>query len=291
MSISGEDMLTIDRKYREPWTGKLPSRFLIVSNELPELGDASGAIAHRFIVLTMTKSFLGKEDHALTDRLLGELPGILCWSLDGFTRLGKNDAFTVPESSQAAVLALQDLVSPIAAFIRDNCSRNGDVLCDEMYAAYKSWCDENGYKAKGIGPFGRDLRTVIPALKVTQPRVDGGRERRYVGLSLSRTYIAQERVPTRASIEKTSDMSDSGAVARVGTRSAPMLPEPEAPLPTEPPEEPWAAEQAAQLPPHALRRVRCTSCRWQFKTAVQPGEAAHCGKCRSDFTMPEGRQP
>ena len=39
LSISGEDMLTIDRKYREPWTGKLPSRFLILSNELPRFGD------------------------------------------------------------------------------------------------------------------------------------------------------------------------------------------------------------------------------------------------------------
>jgi putative DNA primase/helicase len=43
--LSGEDMLTIDRKYKEPWTGKLPSRILIISNELPQLGDASGAIA------------------------------------------------------------------------------------------------------------------------------------------------------------------------------------------------------------------------------------------------------
>jgi putative DNA primase/helicase len=33
LSVSGEDLLTVDRKYREPWTGKLPSRFLILSNE------------------------------------------------------------------------------------------------------------------------------------------------------------------------------------------------------------------------------------------------------------------
>ena len=28
LSISGEDSLTIDRKYKEPWTGRLPTRFL-----------------------------------------------------------------------------------------------------------------------------------------------------------------------------------------------------------------------------------------------------------------------
>jgi putative DNA primase/helicase len=290
LSISGEDMLTIDRKYKEPWTGKLPARFLIVSNELPELGDASGAIAHRFIVLSMTKSFLGKEDHGLTNRLLAELPGILRWALDGFTRLGKNDAFTVPESSESAVLALQDLVSPIAAFIRDNCSRTGDVLCDEVYAAYRSWCDENGYNKPKIGQFGKDLRTVIPTLRVTQPRVGTSRERRYVGLSLGRTHNAQDRVPARADAEDATDMSGSGDVARAGTRTSPMCPPLDVPLPTEPPEDPWAAEQAAteaaEAAPAALRRVRCPSCRWQFKTSVQPGETAHCGKCSHEFTVP-----
>ena len=62
LSISGEDSLTVDRKYREPWTGKLPSRFLILSNELPRLTDSSGALASRFVMLTMVTSFYGRED-------------------------------------------------------------------------------------------------------------------------------------------------------------------------------------------------------------------------------------
>ena len=35
LSISGEDQLTVDRKYKDPWTGYLPTRFMILSNELP----------------------------------------------------------------------------------------------------------------------------------------------------------------------------------------------------------------------------------------------------------------
>src|SRR5262249_21727672 len=48
LSISGEDTLTVDRKYRDPWTGRLPTRFLILTNELPRFADASGALASRF---------------------------------------------------------------------------------------------------------------------------------------------------------------------------------------------------------------------------------------------------
>ena len=41
LSITGEDMLTVDRKFKEPWSGKLPTRFVILSNELPrEPSDA-----------------------------------------------------------------------------------------------------------------------------------------------------------------------------------------------------------------------------------------------------------
>ena len=69
LSISGEDCLTIDRKHRDPWTGTLPTRFLILTNELPRIADSSGALASRFVILMLTKSFLGKEDHQLMTKL------------------------------------------------------------------------------------------------------------------------------------------------------------------------------------------------------------------------------
>jgi putative DNA primase/helicase len=47
LSISGEDTLTVNRKYRDQWTGKLPARLHVLSNELPKLGDASTAIVVR----------------------------------------------------------------------------------------------------------------------------------------------------------------------------------------------------------------------------------------------------
>ena len=80
-------MLTIDLKYREPWTGTLPTRFLIISNELPRFGDASGAIANRFVVLTLRNSWLGRENPPSPTSCSTELPGILGWVLDGLDRL------------------------------------------------------------------------------------------------------------------------------------------------------------------------------------------------------------
>ena len=86
LSITGEDAQTVDRKHMSAITCKLPTRFVILTNELPRLNDASGAIVSRVILLRTSRSFLGHEDHQLTDVLLGELPGILLWAAGGWHR-------------------------------------------------------------------------------------------------------------------------------------------------------------------------------------------------------------
>jgi putative DNA primase/helicase len=163
LSISGEDSLTVDRKYREPWTGRLPVRFTVISNELPNLGDASGAVATRFMVLVLEKSWLGKENENLTDELLGELPGILNWALDGLDRLRKRRHFTEPQSSKDAVIELQDLSSPVAAFVRERCERGPyEIEIDSIYLEWRAvtiqvpprdlWWNLNGLAPHATGP-------------------------------------------------------------------------------------------------------------------------------------------
>ena len=127
LAISGEDTITVNRKYRDQWTGKLPSRFMVISNELPHFGDASGAIVGRFVVLLLTRSWLGDEDPDLEPALHAELPEILNWALDGLDRLREQGRFTRPPSTDEAVIALMDLASPVAAFVRDRCARGLDA--------------------------------------------------------------------------------------------------------------------------------------------------------------------
>lgn len=154
LSISGEDMMTIDRKHREAWTGTLPTRLMFSMNELPRFSDASGAIAYRLMILRLTESWLGREDSGLTSALLTELPGILNWSLDGLARLDRNGKFTEPASSANAKALLHEIVSPISKFISDCCITRckhktrcvHEVVIDDLYARYKAWCGEEGQR-------------------------------------------------------------------------------------------------------------------------------------------------
>jgi putative DNA primase/helicase len=187
LSISGEDALSIPRKFLPDWNGKLTTRFLLMTNELPRIEDASGALASRFLVLTLHESFYGREDHGLFDRFLPELPGILNWALEGWDRLYARGRFVQPSSAAALVQEFEDLGSPIGAFVRERCEvgQGHDVPKDRLFQAWKTWCAENGRERPGTAQtFGRNLRAVLPGLGESQPRVLGERIRYYEGIRL-----------------------------------------------------------------------------------------------------------
>lgn len=188
LTISGEDTLTVDRKNRDAWTGQLPTRLVILSNELPSFGDSSGAIATRFITLMLTNSWLGSEDVNLGRDLNAELPGILNWALDGLERIRRTDRITEPESSREAVLTMMDQASPMTAFVRDACEKGPahEIPVDDLWSAWKTWCQENGRDKPGTKQsFGRNLRAVVPGVRVIKKRDGDTRTPTYVGIRLS----------------------------------------------------------------------------------------------------------
>lgn len=165
----------------------MQTRFIILS-KLPRLADTSGALAGRFIVLVLTHSFYGREDRGLTDRLLGELPGILNWSIEGWRRLVERGYFQQPESAAEAVLDLEDLDSPISAFLRDRCvvAPSRGVEAGRLFEVWGEWSNAQGRDHPGTAQsFGRDLRAAVPVIKVIQRRdEERGRIRMYYGIGL-----------------------------------------------------------------------------------------------------------
>lgn len=174
LCISGEDTLTVDRKFLGSVTMKLPTRFMFLTNELPRLKDASGALAGRFLILRLSHSFYGKEDVTLTAKLMEELPGILLWVIEGLKRLRRRGHFVQPESVLEAVREMEDLSSPVLAFVRDRCvvAPGYRIWVDDLYTAWKAWCEQDGRTSvTNKQTFGRDLSAAVPG--VTRRRGSG----------------------------------------------------------------------------------------------------------------------
>lgn len=185
LCISGEDAITVDVKFKDPVTLKLPVKFVFLSNELPRFNDASTALAGRFLVLKLTKSFFGNENIRLTDELMPELPGILLWAVHGWVRLHDRGRFLEPESSRAAVQDIEDLSSPVGAFVRERCvvGVGHRVTCTDLYQAWCVWCAADGRTVNTTTQvFGRDLAAAVPG--VTRRRCTN-RPPFYDGIGLS----------------------------------------------------------------------------------------------------------
>jgi len=188
LCVSGEDTLTIDRKHLPSVTMKLPTRFVFFTNELPRFTDSSGAIAGRFLTLRLTRSFFGHEDPQLTEKLLAELPGILLWALQGWLRLRDRGYFVQPESVRDAIAELEDLASPVGAFVRDCCvvGPGNCVEAGRLYEAWKQFCQSMGRDHPGTAQtFGRDLRAAVPGIATRQARDSGTRVRLIEGIALA----------------------------------------------------------------------------------------------------------
>jgi putative DNA primase/helicase len=183
LSISGGDRQTINRKNQAFWTGRLNVRFLITTNVLPAIRDASGTIATRYVLLKLTETFLGREDLNLKATLAQEMSGILNWALDGLDGLRKRGFFRTPASSQDSIQELEDAAEPVRAFLREWCEQGPTqrVNVKTIYHVYRRWAEENGHGVLAKNSFGRALREQMPKLKTTGV----GAKRQYVGVALS----------------------------------------------------------------------------------------------------------
>jgi putative DNA primase/helicase len=189
LTITGRGRIDIDRKNRDIWTGILPTRMMMLSNELPWFRDASGAITGRMLMLVYPNSFLGKEDRTLDAKLQQELPGILNWALAGLDRLTATGLFTQPGEVADAVRELEEQVSPILGFIRDCCEVGVglEVRTDVLYRAYQRWSEDWDDSKAAQTRFGTQI-TNAPGQRIDRRknavRVDGKLKSIYVGITL-----------------------------------------------------------------------------------------------------------
>jgi putative DNA primase/helicase len=188
LAISGEDSVQIDRKYLQPWTGRLPSRLMILSNIVPRLPDSSRALPGRMLALRFIKSWKGQEDTRLEAKLNAELPGILLWAMEGWRQLQERGSFLQPKTGQSIIDEMAALGSPIGTFVEDVCERGPtlSIPTKELFVRWKDWCESINIRPGSDAEFGQNLRAFDASIVRTRPRDDDGtREYHYEGIGIN----------------------------------------------------------------------------------------------------------
>ena len=187
LMISGGDKISIDRKNREAWDGRLSARIVVMSNELLMLPDSSGALASRMLLLKLTKSFLGQEDVGIGGRILAQLPGVFNWALAGRDRLLARGHFIQPAQSMGEVDSLRLLNSPVTAFVEEQCEVGPNLTASKhaLYMAYTRYCETEGRHVEPKAVLMKSLFSAYPSLRSARARAEGSREQRVGGLRLT----------------------------------------------------------------------------------------------------------
>jgi putative DNA primase/helicase len=188
-SIVGEDAQMIERKHLDALASvKLNVRFVLAANEFPRLPDASAAMRSRMLPLPFYNSYEGREDRTIDQKLAPETAGILVWALSGLRDLSQRGEFVLPDASSDLLERFARLSSPVWGFVEDCCQVGPDqeVAVDALWAAWKTWCAENGNEPGSKATFGEHLRAAVPSVVRARPRKKD--ERVYVYLGISLTY-------------------------------------------------------------------------------------------------------
>lgn len=192
LSISGEDEIRIARKYQSDWSGQLPTRLIMASNEMPRLPDSAAALPTRLIVLQFAESFVGREDATLHKRLIAELPGILAWAVEGYRMLLAAGKFPENDATADAVEEAREIGSPTLAFLNEcvDVTLSDDDVIDlpMLYESYTEWCRRNGHKGASQGIMRKQILDLNPRLRVRRPGTRGAkRSMKLAGVSLKTT--------------------------------------------------------------------------------------------------------
>jgi P4 family phage/plasmid primase-like protien len=190
LRIVGGDTVTVNRKNKEAWSGYLPTRIVIYSNEVLQLTENSNALTGRMIVFKMTNSFYGKEDTELSDKLKKELSGIFNWAMEGLhRRVARGGKFIQPKSGVDLLETMEELSNPIGTFMEDVLlfEPNERVDKDDLFAVFKKWCLAKNIAYGTDLTFKRRFLASVQDRRITSEmvRTSGERQHFYIGVGLT----------------------------------------------------------------------------------------------------------
>jgi len=119
----------------------LGCKLIVVANEAINLYDDSGAVSNRWVPLVFDKSYLGKEDVYLENRLIDEIEGIVMWALNGLEQLIENRQFTMPEMSKAYLESIIEDGGGLNNFIEDclEIDPQARIKDKDIWSTYRLW--------------------------------------------------------------------------------------------------------------------------------------------------------
>ena len=194
--LTGEDLVTAERKYAHPFSFVWGGKLWFSANEFPQVNDKTYAFWRRWEGYEFPVNFAGKEDRGLLDKFRLELSGILNWALEGLADLREAGGF--PQSAEVDALreTWQKHADPLFWFVSDCCEIGPklSVPKDDFYQSYREFADDHSLPSKKPDRLAEDLMKLVPSVRTERPRGPDGRQvRTWAGIHVKPESVANSR--------------------------------------------------------------------------------------------------
>jgi len=150
--ITGGDTISA-RFLRAEWFDFTPEcKVWLATNHKPEIRGTDKAIWDRVRLIPFEVVISDVEqDKQLADKLVGELPGILAWAVEGCLAW-QRDGLGMADKVKKATAAYRSEQDVLGEFIEDCCIEGGDkeALASDLYAVYKDWGGDLSQRRFGL---------------------------------------------------------------------------------------------------------------------------------------------
>jgi len=185
--VTGADMITADKKFRDPFKFTNFAKMFFSTNKLPETTDDSNAFFRRWCIINFPKVFEGKDkDPHILKKLTTEkeLSGLFNWSIEGLKRLLEQGEFSGAVSTDELRDVYERLSSPLKAFVKISIAQDsqGFITKEEFYAHYVKYCRDMKMPIKAKNVVGRDLPAFLPYIRTEKRKIGKTREHCWAGI-------------------------------------------------------------------------------------------------------------
>ena len=169
-AVASGDPIMAAHKGVDAVSFKTRAKLIVLANKLWRSQDVSYGFLRRILFVKFDKQYIGSADNKnLYSELLRELPGIFNWCYEGYQMLKANGGFQEIDDQAQVMSELMDMMSPVSAFVNeellsrkfiDRLSR-GAISEKEVYALYRTWCDEGNFRQLDRIEFMKDMGLLL----------------------------------------------------------------------------------------------------------------------------------
>ena len=148
--ISSNSIITIDKKYCQPYKSKINAKFWIASNHVIRTDQKGDEWMSRLLILQFDNHFVGDKANTFMERLVTTTSAkeyLLKLAVDGYNRVIEKGQFTVSETSNKALINYRLVNDNVYKWLEDNKgillkpTNLNNKTVDEIYGEYTSYMD------------------------------------------------------------------------------------------------------------------------------------------------------